>query len=189
MKRKNAFTLIELLIVVAIIAILAAIAVPNFLEAQIRSKVSRAKSDMRSVATALEAYRTDFNNYPPITQIPGYNVPRNITTPVAYIASIPIDPFGESVKDCLYYPYGTTKNYYYATKKYFDDHNWVWRVYPIGSNNPALWDFLSKGPDRRFARSLANGGCGVDEVDSPYYSEYDPTNGTISVGNVIRSGP
>jgi len=57
------FTLIELLIVVAIIAILAAIAVPNFLEAQVRSKVSRAKTDMRTLATALETYFVDNNTY------------------------------------------------------------------------------------------------------------------------------
>ena len=61
---KHAFTLIELLIVVAIIAILAAIAVPNFLEAQTRAKVTRCKSDMRTIATALEAYFVDWNRYP-----------------------------------------------------------------------------------------------------------------------------
>lgn len=63
-KRLSGFTLIELLIVVAIIAILAAIAVPNFLEAQVRSKVSRVKSDQRSLATAIEAYYVDNNSYP-----------------------------------------------------------------------------------------------------------------------------
>ncbi|MCX7017480.1 MAG: prepilin-type N-terminal cleavage/methylation domain-containing protein [bacterium] len=62
--RSRGFTLIELLIVVAIIAILAAIAVPNFLEAQTRAKVSRAKSDMRTISTALESYKIDTNKYP-----------------------------------------------------------------------------------------------------------------------------
>jgi prepilin-type N-terminal cleavage/methylation domain-containing protein len=64
MRRLKGFTLIELLIVVAIIAILAAIAVPNFLEAQTRSKVSRVRSDQRTLATALEAYYVDYNLYP-----------------------------------------------------------------------------------------------------------------------------
>ncbi len=62
--KKRGFTLIELLIVVAIIAILAAIAVPNFLEAQVRSKVSRVKSDMRTLATGIEAYYVDYNHAP-----------------------------------------------------------------------------------------------------------------------------
>ena len=61
---KGAFTLVELLIVVAIIAILAAIAVPNFLEAQVRAKASRAASDMRVIATAMETQRIDTNAYP-----------------------------------------------------------------------------------------------------------------------------
>jgi len=64
MRKSRGFTLIELLIVVAIIAILAAIAVPNFLEAQVRSKVSRVMADHRSIATGLEAYYIDNNQYP-----------------------------------------------------------------------------------------------------------------------------
>jgi prepilin-type N-terminal cleavage/methylation domain-containing protein len=60
----QAFTLIELLIVVAIIAILAAIAVPNFLEAQVRSKVARVNNDLRTLTIGIEAYAVDNNSYP-----------------------------------------------------------------------------------------------------------------------------
>ncbi len=104
MKRLSGFTLIELLIVVAIIAILAAIAVPNFLEAQTRSKVSRTKTDMRTMATAMEAYYTDANAYPnsnrtgvsldPGGADGGYQILERLSTPIAYIASsLVVDPF------------------------------------------------------------------------------------------------
>lgn len=106
---RRAFTLIELLIVVAIIAILAAIAVPNFLEAQTRAKVSRAQSDMRALATGLESYRIDNNVYPSGNAFglgvyfPGASggvgpeagrVLERLSTPIAYMsAALITDPF------------------------------------------------------------------------------------------------
>ncbi len=63
-RRESGFTLIELLIVIAIIGILAAIAIPNLLNAVQRGKQKRSMSDMRSLATAIEAYAVDNNSYP-----------------------------------------------------------------------------------------------------------------------------
>lgn len=106
MRRQNAFTLIELLIVVAIIGILAAIAVPNFLNAQMRAKIARVQSELRSVGDACEMYRTDHGQYPfpklsTYIEKSGVHTDVNIvkalielTTPVAYLSSANFpDPF------------------------------------------------------------------------------------------------
>ena len=63
MKNEKGFTLIELLVVVAIIGILAAIAIPQFAEYRARGFDARAKSDLRNVATAEEAYFADNEIY------------------------------------------------------------------------------------------------------------------------------
>ncbi|MCB2154913.1 DUF1559 domain-containing protein [bacterium] len=58
------FTLVELLIVVAILAILAAIAVPNLREATRRARTAECASNLKTIATALTLYRTDWNHLP-----------------------------------------------------------------------------------------------------------------------------
>ncbi len=58
------FTLIELLIVIAIILILISIALPNFLEAQLRAKVTRVKAELKTLETVHAMYYHDFNSYP-----------------------------------------------------------------------------------------------------------------------------
>ncbi|MCB0338580.1 MAG: prepilin-type N-terminal cleavage/methylation domain-containing protein [Bdellovibrionales bacterium] len=63
MRKESGFTLIELLVVVAIIGILAAIAIPQFAEYRARGFDARAKSDLRNVATAEEAYFVDNEQY------------------------------------------------------------------------------------------------------------------------------
>jgi prepilin-type N-terminal cleavage/methylation domain-containing protein len=62
-KTEEGFTLIELMIVIAIIGILAAIAIPQFSAYRTRSYNSAAQADLRNLATAQEAYYVDFQTY------------------------------------------------------------------------------------------------------------------------------
>ena len=95
-RARAAFTLIELLIVVAIIGILAAIAVPNFMNARMRAKLAQVQSNMKALGTATMAYSTDHGVFP--LHDHRYNC-RGLTTPIAYIARIPFDIFQEEGHD------------------------------------------------------------------------------------------
>jgi prepilin-type N-terminal cleavage/methylation domain-containing protein len=60
-KRRGGFTLVEIMIVVAIIALLAAIAVPGFLRARKRSQASRVLNDLRLIDAAVDQYAIENN--------------------------------------------------------------------------------------------------------------------------------
>ena len=62
-KNQKGFTLIELMIVVAIIGILAAIAIPNFLRYQLKSKTAEAKTNMGAIKTSQEAFKAERDYY------------------------------------------------------------------------------------------------------------------------------
>jgi len=69
-KSNKGFTLIELMIVVAIIGILAAIAIPNFLRFQLKSKTSEGKVNLAAIRTAEESYLAEFGAYVPAASAP-----------------------------------------------------------------------------------------------------------------------
>ena len=181
MKSKYAFTLIELLIVVAIIAILAAIAVPNFLEAQIRSKTSRSQADMRSITTALEAYHVDNNHYPSHDFAPAFSRLNVLTTPVAFITDVPADVFSDRHLDPVTWQYHRDSYIYDEIAPLIEIGHWDILTYIDAYEHGQEWLLIGRGPNKVY--------------DATYYSDpnldtrYDPTNGTISRGDLERFGP
>ncbi len=215
--KARAFTLIELLIVVAIIAILAAIAVPNFLEAQTRAKVSRAKADLRSLGVAIEAYAVDNNRYS-YTESNGASIwmpaggrprinPSNhqiggLTSPIAYITTVPADPFrhgveNEAVDAPVYMEkagYGYLNGALVQRLSFVpDDAIGTQKLDGAGpdvqtsdpSQTPRAYVTYSLGPDLD-PHVRTNTGAFVTRSRYHILNRYDPTNGSVSPGNVIR---
>lgn len=179
-KMKRGFTLIELLIVIAIILILISIALPNFLEAQMRAKVAKVKGEIRTLAFAMEEYNLDWKVYPAENEPDGEARGRLerglfwLTSPIKYISKLPEDPFinrSEGTKD-KYYETG-------GVEKYTTDLRYIGCM--------VTWAIFTRGPD------MAEGDI---KSQAPHYynaddgsiDSYSPTNGSRSNGDIFQYG-
>lgn len=102
-KSKKGFTLIELMIVVAIIGILAAIAIPNFLRFQLKSKSSEGKVNIAAIRTAEESYLAEFGNYVGVTTANPAAIPGTSKDP--FVAGGNFDTLGWSPEGQVFFQY------------------------------------------------------------------------------------
>ncbi len=178
--QNSAFTLIELLIVVAIIGILAAIAVPNFLNAQTRAGISRVMGDFKAIDTALKSYQMDNNKYPPDRGGPNVGDGDDasysyLTTPIAYLASIEV---------CM--DYFTSKSGRaddsIGTRNFYD-----YGMVPYITESGVGYVTVSFGPDRKLNmpwQTSAMDAMAKNDGRNLFFL-YNSSNGLNSSGDII----
>ena len=99
---QGGFTLIEVMVVIVILGIMAALVVPNVVGRQDQAQVAAARLDISTLGNALEMYRSDNNNYPSTEQglqalvekPTGFPEPRNWNERYLQKRAIPDDPWG-----------------------------------------------------------------------------------------------
>ena len=191
---KKGFTLLELLVVVGIISILASIALPNFRDATVRSRIAQVKMDLRTMGMALDSYRMDHSLFPrrddQLLFFAVYLLP-DLTSPVSYLNSANVkDPFG-LVQEYVE-PSGSTDGFVvetltvvrnsYTYTPYFN-FAYLQRIPELRKEGYAL---ASVGPDRQDSYIIDYPFPGFYRIpgDSNRDSVYNPSNGVISPGDI-----
>src|SRR5690606_1609401 len=99
--KQRGFTLIEIMVVVVILGILAALVVPQIMSRPDQAKVTVAKGDIKAISAALDMYKLDNHSYPntqqgleALVRKPSGNPPARNWNPDGYLKRMPVDPWG-----------------------------------------------------------------------------------------------
>lgn len=177
LNRRRGLTLQEMLVVVAVFAILATIFIFSSRQVLIKTRHSKVKQDQRLLAIALDYYKGDRSVLP--TDEEGLKRLRG-----AYISELPQDPFGRR-----------------------PDTDYRYRAFPEGDAGDSFWILLSPGPDGdidfelffsddddEYDTTSSDGAVSVRPGEGASRAElialitarqYDPTNGVDSDGDII----
>jgi len=178
MMTRKSFTLIELLIVVAIVGILAAIAVPNLRNALVRTKIARVESELHSLGMAIEMYRLDNHAVPPDGLDPENKLYSKdswamLVSPVSYISGVLPDVFQP---DPSFFPEGELGRMRDRFPYCYNEPPWRPGMTMVGHGcrydfRQSDWVIGSCGPDQKWMRA-----------DQAYYN---PSNGLLSNGEMM----
>ncbi|MEN6625711.1 MAG: prepilin-type N-terminal cleavage/methylation domain-containing protein [Candidatus Sumerlaeia bacterium] len=192
---KRGFTYIELTIVVVIICILAAIAVPNFLEARTRSGVSRSIADLAMLSMTLESYRLENHAYPLNTkpgEPEGWDL-KALTTPIAYVSALPLDSLTLGDARGRYHPTPMPAiPYRYFNALQLDEVKGLqlepgpYTTPMPGFHAALLWGY---GPASTVPAERGEGSTKLLPGGKVEILAYDPTNGTVSFGDIYQAVP
>jgi len=205
--RSEGFTLLELLIVVAIITLLVSITIPTYKNARIRGHVAAAHANLKRVETALDWYASDHGSYPatmtmhprdPLALLANHQL-RVLTTPVAYLNGGSLrDPFGV-VESQINTPTLSSYNDFPKLVQPNEDRSLLYFHYPsladrlqasaLSMNGSSV---VSIGPDRKdsmgayrpFGSDLFGANFAGYGYSSPLDTVYSPTNGISSSGDI-----
>jgi type II secretory pathway pseudopilin PulG len=173
---KPAFSVIELLLVAGIIAIIVAIAVPNYLDAKVRAQVTQVRLDLNRVEGALNFYFLDTNRFPPLalglrelekgpwlSGRPAYD---------RFKEDSP-NPFPSKYLDYSFVDASEVRNL--ASGQWLGRSTSPSQV--ISQDEKQVWVVSSVGPERV-----------ITLAGSSLPTPYDPTNGVMSAGKIYRVG-
>lgn len=185
MRKMLRLSILEVVLILGICGILAAIAIPNFLEWSWRNPMEKAAANHRAFVVALETYCVDHKSYPSMRPLrdfasdpgalkkaggwdlstvdPGNETVAGITTPISYLRSMPVDPHS---------PGGSLPFVYYRSNRRYIT--------------------ISAGPDRHYDIGDPAQVFEGSSYEKPSVAlsalTYDPTNGLKSSGDCWRIG-